>query len=627
MNILKFDLPRQLSVAERNAVQQQLRSALRGKIVPGIPLKLDLCLDQAHQLPLKHTISTLHSIGEPDHLPEDPRFARLVARTLDQLDSVSSEDILDFARLLITTRKVSVLTPVVKMAQNVLDRGLPVPARAAALRILHATGSMGKRHFSLAIKNLAESIDEIQTAKDFVAVFDLVARVDNGNIAKYLSHLRQIWLPAMPMHLRLRCLETTAHIPEIKGSVLPELSLFLTDFCKWIDPELLDDETRKSLLLLLAISKIKFEFLASAENIENPLIGKNPLLVSLASFVKNEVSTCALSELIPKLWALSQLDRLSLGSLLRLERRILASSIRDISDTEFHSLLLLFETHEGAWRHRQRFKQSLSLRFAKELSKRVESMSAKLLLSCVECLRPLFVKKMRVALADAVREALTKPFNLTSTELIAALETFVALELGQVNRQPLELLLREIAIIESKLTTPQLVSLIEARCETEYMNDIETSLYRVKERLDRTGFKISAKNAVKLLFAIADMQLQVPADLITSLATAACEGEELPAASASRLIYAIVTLQEHFKDGQVSSMCKSVIESSLSSEESQESLFSDNKSVLILNAAREAATEEIAERISHVTIVKVEASVETQMKPLMLEDILNQIKL
>ena len=631
MNILRFDLPRQLTVAERQSIQHQLRSALRVKPqIIGIPLKLDLCLDQANQFPLRHTISILDTLGEPEHLPEDPRFARLVARTLDQLDSTSSADLLDFARLLMSTRKVSVLTPVVKIAENIFSRGLPVPARAAALKILHATGSMGKRQFEFSVKNLADSIDDIETAKDFIHVFELVSRVDANNMNRYLQELRLVWLPAMSLHQRLRCLDTTVHIPEVKSQALSELSLFITDFCKWIDPGLLDSETRKSLLLLLAMFKIKFETFAG-KNILNPLIGKTSpdLLAQLASNVKDDISTFPISEIIPKLWALSQLDRLSLGSLLRLERRILASSnFRQLSDSEFHSLLLLFESHEGAWRHRQRFKQSLGLVFAKELSKRVSSMSAKLLLSSLECLRPLFVKKMRVVLNEVVREAMSRPFNLTSTELIAALESFVALELGQINREPLEMLLKEIGLIEGKLTTPQLVSLIEAQCETEYLDGIESSLSRVTQRLDRSGFKVSERNAVKLLFAIADMQLQVQPELVRSLArVVACNHGELPTAIAARCIYALVMLRGVIGELEVEKMCKSLIESSLSSEESQDRLLHDNKSLLILNAAKEAGSEDIANCIHRVIAVKEETVTASAMKPLLVDDILKQIKM
>ena len=154
----------------------------------------------------------------------------------------------------------------------------------------------------------------------------------------------------------------------------------------------------------------------------------------------------------------------------------------------------------------------------------------------------------------------------------------------------MENLITEAEISIKKLSIPQLVSLIDARSETEYFENFENCLHHLNNRLRDKNFTISPRNSARVLFAMADSEVKLDLQKfpIAKLFEVASEREsKMPAKTAVKLIYAASEFQDLIGRARFDEIVSLVFEEHLDLDK----LPNDFKSSKILNAAAEKNQE------------------------------------
>ncbi|EER20516.1 hypothetical protein Pmar_PMAR010262 [Perkinsus marinus ATCC 50983] len=323
--------------------------------------------------------------------------------------------------------------------------------------------------------------------------------------------------------------------------------------------ELLSLADRDTLLFTLAILKHRFE---------SHVLCPHPLQVEVADGPARLLARRLASDMnldqaaFPRMcrvsMALVQLGRLPDWTVKAIERRLASPRLlllpsAGVQATDLLSLLWALHRWPNSWRRRPEWGAPDGLGTQLHMALRAHltsgTMTARMLLTAVECLAPIATRKTKPVLLDAMREAarlaLENREALTLNEICMAASTYtVRLRFSSIEPQT------TVAFLQllhqrglDRLTTPQLADLCEVHSHSRIVTGLPETLDALTARLANTGGLIAPSVAARVLVSGAMMQAVAPEGLILALAKAVNAAENLHPRVAARSIWGIIAWQ------------------------------------------------------------------------------------
>ncbi|KAF4672937.1 hypothetical protein FOL47_011205 [Perkinsus chesapeaki] len=573
---LRHDFPRPLSRREQDFLHREMERELMKapsllstsfpptQLLPKLTAisyhsKLALSLEHAVKASdddldrvLKNVYDVVESLDSREHLSSpDPRLQGLLARVSNRVDK-SSVDTLFYAAMLgysigrfncdqifeeiLSVRRVYELRPLdlVKLFRARASRGMPTD-----------------REWQI----LASMVTSDIRLEALVPLLELLSHAKVEEPTSWEQALASLsWLTlAVP--------EFLATLSALKDC--PDVNLAAKHCARAVNAldeglvyELLSLSDRDTLLFTLAILKHRFE---------SQVLCPHPLQIEVADGPARMLARRLASDMnleqaaFPRMcrvsMALVQLGRLPDWTVKAIESRLASPRLlllpsAGVQPTDLLSLLWALHRWPNAWRRRPEWGAPNGLGAQLHMALRAHltagTMTARMLLTAVECLASITTRRTKPVLLDAMREAarlaLEEGADLTVNEVCMAATTYtVRLQLAAIEPQTAVGFLQLVHQAGlDKLTTPQLADLCEVHSHSRIITGLPETLDRLAKRLENTGGLIAPAVAARVLVSGAKMQIAAPEGLILALAKAVSATDTLHPRVGARSLWGII---------------------------------------------------------------------------------------
>ncbi|KAF4671319.1 hypothetical protein FOZ61_003256 [Perkinsus olseni] len=572
---LRQDFPRLLSKREQDFLHRDMeRELMEAPSLPTIshrpppPLlnpsttsiqaKFDLCLDQAVKCTdedleraVKNVFDVVESLPSRGGLTTpDPRMQALLARVTARTD-LSSVDTLFYTAML----GLSVGgTNCDRLFEEILSVGRVYEVAPTNLVRLFRARSLRTSLGDLEWQILASMVTNDIRLVALVPLLELLALAKVEEATSWELALGSLSWLTLSVPEFLSCLSALKACPDVELAA-KHCARAVHALDDGLVYELLSLADRDSLLFTLAILKHRFE---------SRVLCPHPLQVEVADGPARLLARRLASDMnldqagFPRMcrvsMALVQLGRLPDWTVKAIEKRLASPRLvllpsAGVQPTDLLSLMWALHRWPNSWRRRSEWGAPDGLGAQLHMALRAHltsgTMSARMLLTAVECLASITTRKTKPVLLDAMREAarlaLEGKEDLTLNEICMAATTYtVRLQFASIEPQT------TVAFLQllhqrglSKLTTPQLADLCEVHSYARIVMGLPETLDALTTRLADTGGLIAPAVAARVLVSGAKMQAGAPEGLMLALAKAVNAADNLHPRVAARSLWGI----------------------------------------------------------------------------------------